>query len=463
MANANISHVTLNNTFSDWRGVTNDLANSINDFRNGNYLREAGAILNIKNGALYIDKQTGVTLSVTANANVENNFTTKTKIVDQDATYNGDDARFANSNVIVDIANTLSAKYLISNTRINGQNTIVTDLTVGSDNSGNCWIQGDPYPSKTPIFTEGQFQIIDRGFNLYGNSISSVIVTANVANTKILDIDIDVQVPNGSGGIKGQKGQKGQPGAQGSQGGIGNSGIAGRQGAQGAQGLLGVVGETGDAIGGTKGEKGQKGEFGYGQVGDDGEKGQKGESIGSAKGEKGAVGIKGDLGDAGFTPAAPSKGDTGDSGFLGDQGETGIIPEYVRAYATFSGGFVGLNPTIYSSNNISSITIRSYNQFHSGGQPNSNKNITVYVYTVNFTTAMSDANYTVVGSMRKPVSSESIYYYLGSGHMQGIDKNANYVEVAYGISGNYGGSNQSGPTRYLLPQDASLIVVGNIN
>lgn len=463
MANANISHVTLNNTFSDWRGATNDLANSANDFRNGNYLREAGAILNIKNGAFYIDKQTGVTLNVTANANVENNLTTKTKIVNDEAIYNGDDARFANANVIVDIANTLSAKYLISNTRINGQNTIVTDLTVGGDDSGICWIQGDPYPSKTPIFTEGVFQILDRGFNLYGNSISSVVVTSNVANTKILDIDIDITIPSGGGGFKGQKGQKGQRGAQGAQGIIGNAGVAGRQGVQGTSGFIGDKGLVGESIGGTKGEKGQKGEFGYGQIGDDGQKGQKGESIGASKGEKGTVGIKGDLGDVGFTPATPSKGDTGDSGFLGDQGQSGIIPEYVRAYATFSGGFVGLNPTIYSSNNISSITIRSYNQFHSGGQPNSNKNITVYVYTVNFTTAMSDANYTVVGSMRKPVSSESIYYYLGSGHMQGIDKNANYVEVAYGISGNYGASNQTGPTRYLLPQDASLIVVGNIN
>ncbi len=74
MANANISHVTLINTFSDWRGATNDLANSANDLRNGNYLREAGAILNIKNGALYVDRQTGVTFNVTANANVENNL-----------------------------------------------------------------------------------------------------------------------------------------------------------------------------------------------------------------------------------------------------------------------------------------------------------------------------------------------------------------------------------------------------
>jgi len=101
MANANISHVTLTNTFSDWRGATNDLANSANDLRNGNYLREAGAILNIKNGALYVDRQTGVTFNVTANANVENNLTTKTKIVLDEAIYNGDDARFTNTNVIL--------------------------------------------------------------------------------------------------------------------------------------------------------------------------------------------------------------------------------------------------------------------------------------------------------------------------------------------------------------------------
>lgn len=455
MANANISHVTLSNTFNDWRGATNDLANSINDLRNGNYLREAGAILNIKNGVLYVDKQTGVTLSVTANANVENNFTTKTKIVNDDATYNGDDARFANSKVIVDIANTLSAKYLISNTRINGQNTIVTDLIVGSDSSGICWIQGDAYPSKTPIYTEGTFQSIDRGFNLYGNSISSVIVTANVANTKILDIDIDVAQPDGPGGIKGQKGQKGQPGAQGVQGSIGDNGVSGFQGVQGAQGLLGLKGEIGESIGGTKGEKGQKGEFGYGQTGDDGEKGQKGESIGSTKGEKGIVGVKGDLGDAGFTPSAPSKGDTGDSGPAGGKGDLGFNPEFIRAYANFGGGFTGISPTINSSNNISSVSIANQTwSYQSGSRIRSD---TIRLYTFNFATAQPTSAYSVVGSARKPSSSENIFYYSGTGHLQVYSKGLNNFRVAYALNGE-----NINNTQYYIPSDASVIVVGEI-
>lgn len=455
MANANISHVTLNNTFSDWRGVTNDLANSANDLRNGNYLRENGAIVNIKNGALYVDRQTGVTFNVTANANVENNFTTKTKIVLDEATYNGDDARFTNTNVIVEIANTLATRNLISNAFIHSQNTITTDLVVGSDDSGICWIQGDPYPSKTPIFIEGAFGAIDRGFNLYGNSISSVIVTANVANTKILDIDVDVQVPDGPGGIKGQKGQKGQPGTQGAQGDIGNTGVVGFQGVQGAQGLLGLKGEVGESIGGTKGEKGDKGEFGYGQLGDDGEKGQKGESIGSIKGEKGIVGVKGDLGDAGFTPAAPSKGDTGDSGLAGGKGDLGFNPEFIRAYANFGGGFTGISPTINSSNNISSVTIANENwSYRSGSRIRTD---TIRLYTFNFTNPQPTSAYSVVGSARKPSSSENIFYYSGTGHLQVYSKGLSNFRVAYALNGE-----NINNTQYYIPLDASVIVVGEI-
>ena len=457
MANANISHITLSNTFSDWRGATNDLANSINSFRNGDYVRDAGENFIIKNGALFIDKQTGITLDVTANANVQNNFITKTKIVQDEAIYNGDDARFSNSSIIVDIANTLSAKYLISNTFIDSQNTITTDLVVGSDNSGECWIQGDPYPSKTPIYVEGVFQGIDRGLNFLANSIASAVVTSNTSNTKITDVEVEISLPDdGNKGIKGQKGQKGQPGAQGAQGVQGNLGVSGRQGAQGAQGMQGAVGLTGEVIGGSKGEKGQKGEFGYGQFGDDGEKGQKGESIGSAKGEKGAKGDKGVLGDAGTNAAASEKGEKGDPGYTGIVGEDTIVPELVSAYANFSGGFTGFSPTISSSNNISSITISSYIQ---PGIAKRAYPVTVYVYRLNFATSMTDANFSVMGSARKPNSAETTYYYLGSGHLQLIDKNVNYVEVAYGLSGNYSSGNRA--TRYFISQDASVIVVGS--
>jgi hypothetical protein len=456
MANANISHVTLSNTFSAWREATNFLANSANDLRNGNYYKDSGPVLNIKNGALYIDRQTGTTLNVVANANVENNFTTKTKIVTDEAYYHGDDARFANSKVIFDVANTVQTKNLVSNTLIVAQNTITTNLTVGTDTSGICFIQGDAYPSKTPLFVEGTFRSLDRGLNFYGNSIASVIVTANTSNTKIVNLEIDIPLLDGDQGQKGQKGQKGQPGVQGAQGAQGSAGLNGRQGFQGVQGLAGLKGEAGESIGGTKGDKGDKGEFGYGQLGDDGEKGQKGESIGAAKGEKGAKGDKGDLGDAGVNAPAPTKGDTGDLGDTGVLGDAGLSAEFVRAYANFSGGFVGVIPaTINSSNNTSSITLRSFNYTGTDGFT-----ISVIVYTLNFANPLSDANFSVIGCARKPNTTEAHYSYNGSGHMQLIDKTANYAEIAFGLSGNYKPNSSTGPTRYFVSQDGSIIVVG---
>jgi hypothetical protein len=448
MANANISHVTLSNTFSDWREITNFLANSANDLRNGNYYKDSGPVLNIKNGALYIDRQTGTILNVVANANVENNFTTKTKIVTDEAYYHGDDARFANSKVIFDVANTVQTKNLVSNTLIVAQNTITTNLTVGTDTSGICFIQGDAYPSKTPLFVEGTFQSLDRGLNFYGNSIASVIVTANTSNTKIVNLEIDIPLLDGDQGQKGQKGQKGQPGVQGAQGAQGEIGLNGRQGFQGVQGLAGLKGEVGELTGGTKGEKGDKGEFGYGQLGDDGEKGQKGESIGATKGEKGEKGETGDLGDAGVNAVASVKGDTGDSGDTGGLGDAGLSVEFISAYANFGGGFAGFfSPTIFASNNISSISIS--NQSWVGG--------TIRRYTVNFTNSLPDSNYSVVGSSRKPNSAETGFFYSGTGHLQTISKSSSSFQVAFAVSGE-----NINNTQYYIPSDGSVIVVRNL-
>ena len=448
MANANISHVTLSNTFSDWREITNFLANSANDLRNGNYYKDSGPVLNIKNGALYIDRQIGTTLEVVANANVENNFTTKTKIVNDEAYYHGDDARFANSRVIFDVANTIQTKNLSSNTLLVAQNTITKNLVVGTDDSGICYIQGDAFPSKTPLFVEGTFQSLDRGLNFYGNSIVSVLVTANTSNTKVIDLSVDIPLLDGDQGQKGQKGQKGQPGVQGAQGTQGLEGIAGRQGFVGAQGLAGLKGEIGESIGGTKGEKGDKGDFGYGQLGDDGEKGQKGESIGATKGEKGIKGDKGDLGDAGANATNLGKGDTGDAGFPGDLGDPGLNAEFIRGYANFGGGFAGFfAPTIFASNNISSILIS--NQSWAGG--------TIRLYTLNFTNPMPSSSYSVVGSARKPNSGETSLYYSGSGHLQTISKDPNFVQVAFAVSGE-----NINNTQYFIPGDGSVIIVGNL-
>lgn len=451
MPTANISHVTLSNTFSDWRAATNDLANSANELRNSNYTKENGAVLNIKNGALYINKQTGTTLNVYANVNVENNFTTKTKIVLGDATYNGDDARFANSKVIVDIANTLAVKNLTSNAYITSANTITTDLIVGSDDTGECWIQGDPYPARKPLYVEGVFQDLDRGINFYGNSIASVVVTANVANNKVIDLAIDVPLLDGSQGVKGQKGQKGQPGISGIQGFQGLTGSKGVPGVQGAQGSAGSKGLVGDTTGGTKGVKGDKGEFGYGQLGDDGEKGQKGESIGAAKGQKGSKGDKGTLGDDGVSPAKGEKGDTGDLGNLGDAGIEGDSRELIAAYANLGGGWlVGyVSPTINASNNISSIAISDV-YWMAGATP-------MKLYTISFINPLPDSNYAVVGSSRKPTPTEDINFYrVGSGHLQTYSKTTTEFQIAFALCGD-----GMYTTRYYVPSDASVIVVRN--
>lgn len=466
MANANISHVTLSNTFSDWRDATNKLANSANELRNGNYYKDTGPVLNIKNGRLSIERTSGVSLNVAANANVQSNFTTKTKIVLQDATYNGDDARFSNSKVIVDIANTLAVKNLTSNAFIYSPNTTTTDLVVGSDTTGNCWIQGDPYPAKTPLYVEGEFQSIDRGFNFYGNSIASIVVTANVSNTKIVDLVVDVPLLDGASGVKGQKGQKGQPGVQGDVGVQGSIGAQGYQGVQGAVGHQGSKGLAGDTTGGVKGVQGDKGEFGYGQLGDDGEKGQKGESIGATKGQKGSKGEKGILGDEGNSPPKGQKGDKGESGGTGIVGDEGAARSDVIAYVSWVITGYGAPPIITSSNNISSFVMDT--EVWSFPRPHSTRpyRIAFPVMTANFITAVetppgatTGANnaYAIVGSGRKPNWDETSRYYACTGNLVTISRNYQRFRFTFMLAGD----SQHEYSFCYAPNNGSVIAIGS--
>jgi len=468
MANANIAQLQLNNTFNEWRVITNVLANSVNDLRNGAYVKDNGDLI-IGSGNVTITKPTGTTLFVASDASVANQLTVKTFVSTDDITVNGANARFTNSAAYVQVSNTIFTKNLVSNTLITGQNTITTDLTVGSDYSnGECVINGDPAPSRTPVYQDGTFVATRRGINFRGTGIGAITVTPNVSNTKIIDIVFDAPSTAGNPGIKGDKGAPGDVGAQGVQGNQGFQGVQGAQGFQGVQGSQGVQGGKGEPGTGGTGLKGDKGEQGAGDKGFQGDKGQKGEIGGSGDiGDKGDKGDKGSQGTAGVQGDKGAKGDQGAQGSKGDKGTPSGATQLVKAYVSFTGSamlpgdIIPASPiTINGSNNVSSITVTE-NKNYDGGFWNS---VTPLIQIrINFITPMTDQNYAVAGTARKPNNTEMLYvygsdpknyWYSASGHLQLLSRNANYVVVAFAIAGA-----ADRELTYYIPSQADVIVV----
>jgi len=181
---------------------------------------------------------------------------------------------------------------------------------------------------------------------------------------------------------------------------------------------------------------GQKGEIGgSGDVGDKGDKGD--------KGNQGTSGVSADKGDKGNQGPQGAKGDKGSGAAAGSQ--------LVKAYANFSSS-VG-SVTVNGSNNVSSITVAG-DQSWDGGTWNASWG-TLIQYTINFTTPMDDQYYAVAGSARKPGTSDApSFYFSGSGNLQVTRRNANFVKVAYALSGE-----NLNETKYFYPADADVIVV----
>uniref|UniRef100_A0A8C8J6Z1 Collagen alpha-1(XXVIII) chain n=1 Tax=Oncorhynchus tshawytscha TaxID=74940 RepID=A0A8C8J6Z1_ONCTS len=129
-------------------------------------------------------------------------------------------------------------------------------------------------------------------------------------------------------GEKGMEGPRGPPGGRGPQG----DGYPGPKGDQGLPGELGSTGERGAGEPGAKGEPGASGLAGFpGLPGEDGAPGQKGEpGVGGLRGPEGAAGIgtqgeKGDQGQRGIRGLGGPPGIAGPSGAKGEPGTPGRL------------------------------------------------------------------------------------------------------------------------------------------
>ncbi|MBN3291376.1 COSA1 protein, partial [Polypterus senegalus] len=144
------------------------------------------------------------------------------------------------------------------------------------------------------------------------------------------------------GGKKGRPGDDGSPGQKGQKGESGLSGLPGREGSEGKPGYKGEKGERGECgTPGIKGDRGPEGPSGGrgvrglqgppGPVGDAGPEGQQGK-----KGERGPSGPPGIQGETGIGLLGP-KGDVGSQGRPGPPGPPGIGEPGVQGDRGFEG------------------------------------------------------------------------------------------------------------------------------
>jgi hypothetical protein len=206
MANANISTITVTNTFDQWRVVTGvDLVNERNTLRNSDYVKDNGALI-LSNGTIVLDNGSAIISngSITVANSTKGNVT-----VGRDAS----------------VANTIFAGNLIVAAQTSLNNVYITGIIAGPGFQGAGGVG--------PQGAQGSqgYQGVQGAQGLPGGGGPG-------------------GGPQGPQGFQGSQGVQGTIGAQGSQGFQGEPGGAqgpGGPGPQGAQGFQGVQGAQGVA------------------------------------------------------------------------------------------------------------------------------------------------------------------------------------------------------------------------
>jgi len=136
MANANVTLINTSNTFQDWMIRDNNLANSINELRNGNYYKDSGGFT-IANGSLVISGTSGTLLSVSGNATISQQITSNTILNTGDLTVQGNNILFTSTTGLMQIANAAQAKNLTSNTVLTAQYITIPGSSLNANISPN--------------------------------------------------------------------------------------------------------------------------------------------------------------------------------------------------------------------------------------------------------------------------------------------------------------------------------------
>lgn len=180
MANANIGQIALSNTFNDQRIAINNLANSVNELRNGNPFYKDNGGFTLANGVLSIIATSGTTLSVTANALIGGLATMTTSITTGGAVF-FDNVTLTGANSWLSGANVITSPTIVANAQqtVNGY-FLVTGLNTNAPQiatiSGNAIVN---IANVVLISNIGNMEI--KGTVKFSNASATVNV-ANVLN-----------------------------------------------------------------------------------------------------------------------------------------------------------------------------------------------------------------------------------------------------------------------------------------
>jgi len=209
VANANIAQITTSNTFQDWSIQTNNLANSVNELRNGNYYKDNGNFT-IANGALTI-AGLGTILSVSGNATISGLLTVSSILSFGDVTIQGNNVLLTTNTVLMQVANTIQTKNLTANVGTQSVNATVTGLAnfTGATISPNTSIQLPGSTERATINVNSAFLVSNTGNvqfrNANGNTVNAITgnfqslsVTTFTSYNIILDPTSSYLIQNGN-------------------------------------------------------------------------------------------------------------------------------------------------------------------------------------------------------------------------------------------------------------------------
>jgi len=145
--------------------TVNNLSNSVNELRNGNYYKDAGNFT-VANGAVTISGL-GTILSVSGNATIPGLLTVSAILSFGDVTIQGNNVLLTTNTVLMQVANTIQTKNLTANVGIQ---------TVNSNSSGLVSLSGSQISPNTSLLLPG---LTERA-TLNVNSVFLVSNTGNV-------------------------------------------------------------------------------------------------------------------------------------------------------------------------------------------------------------------------------------------------------------------------------------------
>ena len=176
MANANITQLQLANTFNQWRIVTNNLSNSVNELRNGNYWKDTGNFT-VGNGIISITSTSGTVLTCAADALISGILTANSIIVTKDVTIIGN-TYMSGANDTLQVANNITAKQIISNNSLLAVNANISGILNVSSVDANTLtmnVANGIYwsPGNTLFQLKTNGDIIANNITIQGNTVTT--------------------------------------------------------------------------------------------------------------------------------------------------------------------------------------------------------------------------------------------------------------------------------------------------